>query len=631
VQHFGSIDVIVVAVYLVGIALLGIVQIVRIKTSGDYFTGGRRFNKFLMVMHSLGTGTHADDPVGVTGAVYERGLSGIWYTYIYLFITPFYWIIAPFFRRSRFITTADFFDARFGRGLGTLYTIMGIVAFSVNTGTLLKGTGTISTAVTGGAVPEWAAIVSMTVIFVAYGLAGGLTATVITEGVQGLLIIVMSLLLVPFGLRFIGGASGLHHLVPANKFSLAAPVEMTIPWIMVSSLIALIGIVAQPHVMEICSTGRTEFEGRVGFTYGNFIKRFCAMGWAFTGLIIIAMVAGGQIAGLPAREHAFGVAISHLLPTGATGLMFAAILAAQMSTLSAFMVAGSALFSRNLYLRLLRPSATDRQILSVGRWSGLIVVAAGLAFSFVVGSVAEALTIFWAVNTLTGLLVWSGVLWRRANAAGAWASFIAMGLPWLALGMFGGVLRPAFPGAAWLGMYADKAFVPQLVAAYLPAGIVAMAIGSLLGGITDKRRLLRLGTIYVLPPLYLALFIVARTVSPWMATALGPGVHWDSQLVLTVLSTVAAGSTIAVIVAALLAEATDKERLARFYLLLGTPVGHEDRLREAGVDVIYAGQSKGHPWELNHPMLVNVAGFLVGLVFAGAILALLWALARIGM
>jgi Na+/proline symporter len=559
VQHFGWIDIAVVVAYLAGIAVLGIVQIVRVRTSGDYFTGGRRFNKFLMTMHSLGTGTHADDPVGVTGAVYQRGLSGIWYTYIYLFVTPFYWIIAPFFRRSRFITTADFFEARFGRGLGMLYTIMGIVAFGVNTGTLLKGTGTIGTAVTGGAVREWWFTAAMTVVFVAYGLAGGLAATVITEGAQGLLIVVMSLLLVPFGLRMIGGMSGLHHLVPAAKFSLAAPEEMTVPWILAASLIALVGIVAQPHIMEICSTGRTEFEGRVGFTYGNFIKRFCAIGWAFTGLIVIAMVAAGDVGALAKREHAFGVAIRDLLPAGATGLMLAAVLAAQMSTLSAFMVAGSALFSRNIYLRFLRPQAKDDEILRTGRWSGLIVVASGVAFSFIVGSVAQALTIFWAVNTLTGLLIWFGVLWRRANPTGAWASFVVMAAPWLLLGIFGTALKPLFPGATWLGMYAETKFLPQLVATYLPAGVVAMVLGSLFG----KRM--------------------------------------------------------------------DKERLDRFYLVLRTPVGREDRLHQAGVELVYAGATAGHPWELNHAALVNVAGFVAALVFSGAILALLWALARIGM
>jgi len=99
VHNFTSFDLIVVLVYLLGIGALGVYQATKIKSSGDYFAGGRKFSKWLMVMHSLGTGTHADDPVGVTGAAYQHGLSGIWYTFVYLFVTPFYWIVAPFFRR----------------------------------------------------------------------------------------------------------------------------------------------------------------------------------------------------------------------------------------------------------------------------------------------------------------------------------------------------------------------------------------------------------------------------------------------------------------------------------------------------------------------------------------------------
>jgi len=127
VDNFTRIDLIVVLIYLVGIGCLGIYQAVKIRTSGDYFAGGRKFSKWLMVMHALGTGTHADDPVGVTGAAYQRGLSGIWYTFVYLFVTSFYWLMAGLFRRSRFITTADFFNARFRKNMALLYAVMGIL------------------------------------------------------------------------------------------------------------------------------------------------------------------------------------------------------------------------------------------------------------------------------------------------------------------------------------------------------------------------------------------------------------------------------------------------------------------------------------------------------------------------
>ncbi|HAZ63103.1 MAG TPA: transporter, partial [Armatimonadetes bacterium] len=171
---FHPIDVAVVFIYLFFIGLLGLWQAVRIRTAGDFFAGGRKFNKFLMMMHALGTGTHADDPVGVVGASFQRGYSGIWYTYVYLLATPFYWLIAPLFRRSRYLTTADFFEQRYSPGLGLLYAVMGVLIFAINTGTLLVGTEMITTAVTQGAVPGWAAILAMTVVFVVYGSAGGL-------------------------------------------------------------------------------------------------------------------------------------------------------------------------------------------------------------------------------------------------------------------------------------------------------------------------------------------------------------------------------------------------------------------------------------------------------------------------
>lgn len=557
-MRFTTFDLLVVLVYLVGIGTLGIYQARKIKGSGDFFAGGRKFNKYLMMMHALGTGTHADDPVGVVGASYQRGFSGIWYTFVYLFITPFYWIIAPMFRRSRYLTTADFFEARFGVSLGLLYAIMGILTFTVSMGTMLKGTGAIANAVTQGMIPEMWAIGVMAVIFVAYGTAGGLVATVITESVQGLLIVVMSILLVPFGLMMVGGFSGLHNALDSSMFNLSTPLEMSIPWILAAAVANLIGIVSQPHTMEVCSTGKTEWEGRIGFTYGNFVKRFCALGWALSGIIIAALVVGGSVEGLAHREEAFGTAIRVILPVGFTGLMVASILAAQMSTLSAFMVAGSALLSRNLYKKWMHPGATDHDVVTVARVAGIVIVFLGVCFALIVPGVAEALTIFWAVTTFTGLFMWFGVLWRKTNATGAWASFLLMVPIWILLGPIGIKLGAVFPGVEWLGIYGDKAKLHYLLMSYLPVGVVALVVGSLFG------------------------------------------------------------------------KQMDKKKLDHFYMLLHTPVGQEAKLAEAGVEVVYAGESKGHPWEIKHGRTVNILGFIIALVISSLFLVLLYLLSKVG-
>src|SRR3982751_2428372 len=129
-----TLDIAVVAIYLLAALGLGVYQALKIRTSGDYYAGGRKFNKFYLMMHALGTAIHADEPVSVIGGAYQKGLSGIWYTYLYLPLTPIFWLIAPYVRRTRFVTTADFFRVRYNSSLAILYCVIGVLKMSVSIG-----------------------------------------------------------------------------------------------------------------------------------------------------------------------------------------------------------------------------------------------------------------------------------------------------------------------------------------------------------------------------------------------------------------------------------------------------------------------------------------------------------------
>ena len=167
------IDLGVIAAYLLAVLGLGLYQALKIRTTGDYYAGGRKFNKFYLMMHALGTASHADEPVSVIGGAYEKGLSGIWYTFLYLPLTPIFWLLAPYIRRSRFVTSADFFRARYDRSLAILYAIVGVLKMSVAIGVGLKGTAMIVDSISGGGIDQRWAIFAMTGVFVAYGVAGG--------------------------------------------------------------------------------------------------------------------------------------------------------------------------------------------------------------------------------------------------------------------------------------------------------------------------------------------------------------------------------------------------------------------------------------------------------------------------
>lgn len=661
-------DGVVLGLYFVSMLSIGLYQTRKVKSTGDFFAGGRTFNKFLMMMHALGTGTHADDPVAVVGASFKYGLAGIWYTFVYLFVTPFYWLIAPFFRRSRYLTTADFFEARFGTALGALYAIWGTLIFAVNMGTLLIGTGKIVSAASLGTVsPTWG-IIGMTIAFLIYGTAGGLFATVFTEAVQGLLIVVMSLMLVPFGLAKVGGFAGLHASVNPSMFRLTGLEELSIWWILAGSLMNLINIVAQPHTMEVCASGKTEFEGRVGFTYGNFVKRFCALGWALTGIIVAALVSKGVV-GPIAREDAFGTAIRILLPggLGLIGLMFAAILAAQMSTLSAFMVAASALISRNVYKKHINPAADDAQMLRIARYAGFVIVLLGVIFALGVGQVADALMWFWTLAAFTGLFMWAGVLWRRTNATGAWASFAVMLLIWLYVGE---------PGQAWSQYFAKWTKASSdTVASYnvrQPRFTrLLLDVVSTKAGKSERKRVLVIfskdnpkglgvsvreltdsdltaleqATARIEHNVEQTGVIVSSVSDGGFAQSAGikpgdviircaklgtPGIFADKTLLHYRLLAFLPAGILALIIGSLLGKPLPKDKLDKFYALITTPVGREKELIEKGVDMVYAGSSEGHPWELRHQTAVNIIGFIVALAFSGFFFLLLWLLSWIG-
>jgi Na+/proline symporter len=75
-------------------------------------------------------------------------------------------------------------------------------------GTIIKGAATTITAIT--ALPENWIIWGVTVLFVLFGVAGGLVATVMTDFIQGIFILILSFVLIPFGLKAVGGFTGLH-------------------------------------------------------------------------------------------------------------------------------------------------------------------------------------------------------------------------------------------------------------------------------------------------------------------------------------------------------------------------------------------------------------------------------------
>lgn len=585
-----TLDWVVLGAYFVVILVIGIWSAKKVKDMSDFFMGGRRFGKVFMMFFAFGAGTSSEQAISVVAGTWRVGLAGIWWQFLWLWATPFYWIVAPVMRRMRALTTADFFEHRYSTGTATLYSIYGIIMAVVFIAGGLYSSGKMVNALTGGELQVYAekaditvptfgfneekstwefserqvqgyefAILAMTVLFVAYGMAGGLGAAIITDFIQGILTIAFSFLLLPFVFNMIGGFGHLHDdgEVKKGMFDLVLTGEaaervvqvldkepITFFYVLMLSLTALCGIVVQPHIMGVCGAGKTEFEGRFGFTVGNFLKRFCTVAWTFTGLACIVWYLSDAspllhtdapaadtaefaqldpaeqkkitsdretFASLQARnadefsdlaederkridkvdkdfsDALFGDAAFRILPTichGLVGLLLASLLAAVMSSSDAQMVVGSGLFTENIYKRFLVKNASATHYLWAGRIAGLVIVILALILQSSFTDVIHALKVIIKTPAAIGISLWFGIVWRRWTTPAVWASTLAAVGAWYAVAYHAPSFREIGLPESMFALN-DDGTVKRMgdawqMTAYLSAGVIVGVVVSLL-------------------------------------------------------------------------------------------------------------------------------------------------------
>jgi Na+/proline symporter len=426
---FHWLDSLVLIGYFVGITGFGLWLARGVKSSDGFFRGERKFKWWIMMGQAFGTGTHAENFVAQTGATFQSGFSTIWYQWKNMLITPFYWLLAPWYRRSERTTIGEMIEDRYGRPMAFIYSIFAILFFVFSQGVMLQGAAKVISVATGNAISPTGVVMGMTVAFILYSFFGGLIASAYADFIQAIMIIVLSLMLVPSGLFAVGGFTGMRETLSPDFFNLLSSASgMGAFTIAMLAINGIVGITAQPHILSMCATGNTERAGRIGQTYGALVKRVCTIGWALTGLIVAALVIQRGV-NLPDPEHAFGYASRELLFPGLTGLLVACVLAANMSSCSNFMVNTGALFTQNFYKEFINPRAIDKQLLWVGRFSGFSLTILGVLFALTVKNVLHGFLFTETIAAFMGIIVFGGILWKRANRHGAFAAvLVAFGL-----------------------------------------------------------------------------------------------------------------------------------------------------------------------------------------------------------
>jgi Na+/proline symporter len=276
----------------------------------------------------------------------------------------------------------------------------------------------------------------------------------------------------------------------AAMLALVTPGEIGVFYVAMFALQALVGIIAQPFVMGVCAAGKTELEGRVGFMVGNLVKRLCTVAWCLTALGAVAWYARrGVDYHRIEPDLVYGDLARAFLPRimpGLLGIFVAALLGGVMSACGSVMISSAGLCTENLY-KPWRPGRSNRHYVAVARVTMVLVVAGGLLFAYGLPDIVAGLKIWFKVAPIMGIAFWLGLLWRRANAAGAWASAIAALVAWwLATRGFAVREVESWAIATPLGLVWHRSGVPAeiyepwQIAFYLAAGTLAGIAVSLL-------------------------------------------------------------------------------------------------------------------------------------------------------
>jgi len=475
-NSLSSVDLIVIAVYLVGIIIYGISKAKR-KNSEDYFLGGRTMTWPIVGIALFSANISSSTLVGLASDGFQTNVHVYnyeWYAVVILIFFAIFFL--PFYLKSGVYTMPEFLERRYDRRSRyyfSLITIVGNVLVDTAAGLYV---GSIVLKLLFPDISTPVIIIILAIAAAAYTIPGGLNSVIQTEVIQAILLIIGSCLLtyfafgelgtgwngmmslldqrlaegtVPFGDRAAEG-----HYMPSNAdevFSLVRPDnDEFMPWWGLVSGVALLGFyfwANNQFMVQRVLGAKSLNHGRWGALFAGLLKLPVIFIMVVPGVLALLLFSDLNISELnyplPSGDGVcenlsdcsnltYPVLLFQLLPTGILGLVVAGLLAAMMSSVSATFNSASTLITMD-FVRNINPSLSSKQLVRVGQIATLILVVLASAWVPFIEKVSSSLWVYLQlVIAFTSPPVVSafvlGLFWKRANAHGAFSSLIVGGL-----------------------------------------------------------------------------------------------------------------------------------------------------------------------------------------------------------
>ena len=456
-------DYLAIAAYFILLCLVGFwAGRKRRTTSEEYFLAGRALPWYVVGGSFIASNISTEHFIGMIGGAFVYGICVA--NFEWLNVTTFslmIWFFIPFLLVTKVFTIPEFLERRFNPFLRLLFALVTVVSnVTAFLAAVLYGGGLALEKLFGWNL--WFAIIALGVVAGSWAIYGGLRSVAWTDLLTVIVMIAGGTMVTIFGLYMLSGdanslvegfkvmiernqanegiwadvvsrnAQNIAHSDEYNRLALVQPLtHEVIPWpTMIFGTFSL-GIwysVLNQFMIQRVLGAKNAYHARMGMVFAGYMKILLPVIVVMPGLILFAKYP--EVLSLPwdqvkpEADKGYVAMLQKLIPAGLRGLFLAALFGAIQSTVNSVLNSTSTVCTLDIYKRLIRKDASERNLVKVGMGSSVVILVLAIVLAGFVGELEGSLFVY--VQTLYAFFAAPfaavfllGILFRRINSQGA--------------------------------------------------------------------------------------------------------------------------------------------------------------------------------------------------------------------
>ena len=420
----------VLVLYLGIMAFIGWYAGRKTNSIGDFFVLSGKAGVLVSGIAYFSTQFSMGTFLGTPGTIYGVGYAGMAISVpgaVFCMILPALLIgrkLITLGHKYGFLTMADYLTDRYhSKNMSGVLGVMMLFFLVPMMGAQIIGAGVIVHVFTG--LPEWVGVVGMGIIVILYCMTGGMKGAMMTDVIQGSLMIATAVVTFIVSVVMGGGFSNINHTLQSmNEAYLTFPgANGYMPWTYYVSNIVLWSFftMGQPHLFTkffAMKDHKTMFKAILLGTAGMFFSA-TLIEWA--GVNGIA-----SIQNIEKADQIIPMILQRGLNPFLASIFIAGIVAAGMSTIDGILVTTTGAVTRDIYQKIINKDATDETVMKMSKVVtviiGIIVICFGV---FQPGSIFEINLFAFSGMAIFVVPILFRIYWKKATAKGAIAAVIA--------------------------------------------------------------------------------------------------------------------------------------------------------------------------------------------------------------